>query len=353
MLDSLALPGEGVHAFTSTVTDPFERGREFGAAFPGEVRRTIAFYRALLARCPNPDIDLAEHGALALDAIAAFSADAAAEIRGIADGAGVDVHEVAGINARTELLAIADPEGRVECSTIVSAPASGPAIGAQTWDWYTDMADNWLVWTIPLTSGRTMSTVTEFGILGKIGINSDGLGLLFSILHHEADGQGVGVPVHVLARTVLEQAQDVEAALAVVSGVELTASSTFSLLDQQGTAAVELFPGGRGVVRAEGGWLTRTNHFLSVEGAPGCVDHVTGVNSPTRLADLHRYVTADARREPAGLVAALTGHDPAGPLCSHASDTDTGSTLATVLIDTVAPSVTVWRGWPCQTPLAP
>ena len=341
-----------MRTFTSTETDPAERGRRFGETFPVEVRGTVDFYRDLLARCPNPGVDLAEHGALALGAIERFSSDAASEIRGIAEGAGLDVREVAGINARTELLAIADPHGRVECSTIVSAPTSGPVIGAQTWDWYTGMADNWLLWTVPLEGGGTLATLTEFGILGKIGVNSDGLGLLFSILHHADDGDGVGVPVHVLARTVLERASDIDTAGAIVADAGLTASSTFSLLDRNDTAAIELFPGARGTVLPESGWLVRTNHFLAAQGKSGDLEPSRGPNSAARLRDLRSYVQSDPERTPASLVRALTGHDPDGALCAHPSAGDTGSTLATVVIDTAEPSISVWRGWPCSTPLA-
>lgn len=225
--------------------------------------------------------------------------------------------------------------------------------GAQTWDWHTDMADNWLGWTVPFVDGRSLATLTEFGILGKIGVNDAGLGLLFSILYHAFDGRGVGVPVHVLARAVLDRARTVEEALAVVADAELSASSTFSLLDASGTTAVELFPEGRGIVLSGAGWLARTHHFLSTEGAPGDRSHVTSSNSPIRLAALTDYLRSVADRTAAGLVSALCGHDPDGPLCVHTSAEEPGfSTLATVVIDTSMAQLSVWRGWPCATPLA-
>ena len=340
--------GPDVHQFTSSRLPAYDRGFEFGRRFPQQIRATIGFYRDLLARCPNPDIDLTKGGALALDSIERFSSATADELRGISDGAGLPVAEIAGINARTELLALADPDGTVECSTIVSAPASGVVRGAQTWDWYLAMADGWLQWTIPLPDGRMLSTVTEYGVLGKIGVNDSGLGLLFSILHHEADGNGrVGVPVHVLARTVLEQARDVASALEVIRGAELSASSTFTLLDPTRAAAAELFPHGLGIVYPNDEWLVHSNHFLSNEGAPGCRDHATGINSPTRLRILTEHVRSGAEATDAGLLTALTGHDPAGRLCVHARPDATEATLATVVIDTGVPSLAVWRGWPC------
>lgn len=348
MHDLIPRSGPGVRAFTSSALSPRERGLEFGRAFPQQIRSTIGFYRDLLSRCPRPDVDLEQGGAQALESIERFSPAAAAEIRGIAAGAAVAVEEIAGINARTELLALADPDGTVECSTIVSAPESGPVRGAQTWDWYSAMADGWLQWTIPLPDGRSLSTVTEFGILAKIGVNSAGLGLLFSILHHEDDGNGkVGMPVHVLARTVLELGGSITGAVALADRAELSASSTFTLLDATGAMAVELYPGGLGMVRPHDGWLVRSNHFHSVEGAPGCRDHITGRNSIVRLEALTDHVRGHPDASDAGLLAALTGHDPEGRLCVHAGPETTAATLATVVIDTIEPSLSVWRGWPC------
>lgn len=335
-----------VRRFTSSRLPAFERGVEFGAAFPAEIRATTAFYRDLLARCPNPDVDLTEGGVLALAAIESFSPAAADELRGMAQGAGLLVEELAGINARTELLALADPDGIVECSTFVSAPVGGPVRGAQTWDWYAGMADGWLQWTVPLPTGRTLTTVTEYGVLGKIGVNDAGLGLLFSILHHDADGgDRVGAPVHVLARTVLERADDIAGALDVVDqATDRSASSTFALLDRATAVAAELFPGGRGLVPPEDGWLVHSNHFVSVEGATGCRDQ--GENSPVRYRALREYAHAGPAATDAGLVAALSGHDPRGRLCAHLDPGSTEGTLATVVIDTAAPSLTVWAAAP-------
>lgn len=334
--------------YRSSPLPAFDRGVEFGAAFPDEIRSTVRFYRDMLSRCPTPDVDLARGGAQALRAIEAFSPAAAEEIRGIAAGARVPVEEVAGINARTELLALADPDGMVECSTIVSTPPGGPVRGAQTWDWYSGMSEGWLVWTIPSPQGSSLTTVTEYGILAKIGINDRGIGLLFSILHHEADGHGrVGVPVHVLARTVLEEARDRSAALATVTRAELSASSAFTLLDLSGAFALELFPGGIGVVDSEAGWLTRANDFLSAEGSAGCRAHVSGENSVVRRRVLADHTRGILSISDAALVNALVGHDVDGPLCVHGAAGSSDATLATVVVDVSSPRLSVWRGEPC------
>ncbi len=59
--------------------------------------------------------------------------------------------------------------------------------------------------------GQVVRTLTEYGIVGKLGVSRRGLGLLLNILHHEGDGRGIGVPVHVVARRVLDEARDLDA----------------------------------------------------------------------------------------------------------------------------------------------
>ena len=63
-----------------------------------------------------------------------------------------------------------------------------------------------------------MTTLTEFGVLAKIGVNDAGLGVMLNMLHHGADDQRpvgeprIGFPVHVLLRTLLEDCASVDEA---------------------------------------------------------------------------------------------------------------------------------------------
>jgi hypothetical protein len=45
--------------------------------------------------------------------------------------------------------------------------------------------------------------MTEAGIVGKVGVSSAGVAVLLNILGHRDDGPPIGVPVHVLTRSVL------------------------------------------------------------------------------------------------------------------------------------------------------
>src|SRR3954468_13130492 len=311
--------------FISAPAPPRERGLEFGETHRDEVRGTVAAYAELI------DLD-----AGTLEPIRAAAPELAEEIEGIAAGAGLPVHEVAAINARTELLP-AGPRG--ECSTVVALPGDGrPPVSVQTWDWFGALAGNWLVWTIEHPDGRVGHTVPEYGIVGKIGVNVAGLGVHLNILHHVRDGEGpVGAPVHVLARRALDRATDVTSALELLTPAPVSASSCVTVVDASSAVSVELSPAGPGaVLPTAGGVLLHTNHFLADPGRAGCTDLVTGPDSFVRYDVLRRALgerALDLTED--GVLAAMSSH--VGGVCCHPPDgADPAyeyATLATIAID--------------------
>lgn len=241
-----------LRSFTSSVLPPHERGIEFGERHATDIARTAASYRRLFSTRATRPFDVDTWADRAWERIQELAPWAAPEIRGIAEGAGVPVHEVAAINARTELLAIADPTGTGECSSVVVLPPDQPPVAVQTWDWYDAMRDNWLHWRIPRPDGRVVETVTEFGMLAKIGVartaEGRGIGVLLNMLHHAEDGaEEIGHPVHLLSRQILDQANDLDEALVIAKAASPSASTSLTLVESTGRAvSVELSPQVRG-----------------------------------------------------------------------------------------------------------
>jgi isopenicillin-N N-acyltransferase like protein len=346
-----------VRTFTSSVLGPADRGRELGERLRPHIVRTVTAYRRLFAaRATRPfDVDpWAERAWATITDLAPVAAD---EIGGIAEGARLPVHEVAMLNARTELLAVADPVGVVdECSTVVALPPGGRPVAVQTWDWYDAMADDWFIWTVPHPDGHVVRTVTEYGVLGKIGVSSRGVGVLFNMLRHDDDAlaeeKGLGFPVHLLARQILDTAPDADDAVAQAQGVATSASTSITVVDTSGrSASVELFPGGPGVVRPEDGLLVRTNHFVSEEGAPGCRAAAIGPGSGIRRTTLLDALGTQPPRTADDVVTAMDDHAEVGGVCAHPEeDLDPvlrHATLATVALDVEACDLSVTSGGPC------
>lgn len=344
-----------VRTFRSSPLPPYERGVEFGQQLGGEVRRTVASYRRLFLARAREEFDVDAWSRAAWAAIEQHDPGAAAEIRGIAEGAGLSVAEVASINARTELLAAADPTGRNECSTVVSLPDGGVPVAAQTWDWYARMADGWLHWTVPHPDGRVVETVTEYGVLAKIGVSSTGVGVMLNMLHHRQDegaaADGIGYPVHLLSRRILDTCDSVADAVALTGSVPVTASTSLTVVDRGSAASVELFPGGPGVVEPEDGLLVRTNHFLSTAGADGCLATTISPSSHMRRDTLLGEFKPDRPTDARQVLAAMDDHDEVGGVCVH-PDRRTEpelwhATLATVVLDVATGTLSAVAGGPC------
>ena len=341
-----------IRRFTSSPLAPYERGVEFGEAHASDVTRTVASYRRLFLRRALGPFDVDAWSAQAWTAIGRLAPEAAAELRGIAHGAGCAPEELASVNARTELLAIANPTGVDECSSVVLLPADKPAVAVQTWDWYDAMDDNWLHWTIPYPDGRRIETVTEYGVLAKIGVSSRGVGVLFNMLHHRADGaQRVGFPVHLLSRHVLETAGSAKEAVELARAADVSASTSLTVVDADDAASVELFPGGPGVLEPEDGLLVRTNHFVTEPARSGCLAAAIGPGSGMRRETLLGSLSSASPTTAEEAVAAMHHHADVGGVCAHPDTTLDPvlqhSTLATVVLDVPAGTLDVTPGGPC------
>jgi isopenicillin-N N-acyltransferase like protein len=347
-----------VCVFRSTATDPTARGREFGEHFAQKIGRGIEIYRSVFQRVAGQPVDLRAFGTEALAQTAAFAPELHLEMLGMAQGANVDAELIGALNARTEILAALDATLRGECSTIVGVDASGGApLAVQTWDWYSEFADQWLVWEIPQADGGLTTTVTEFGILGKIGVNSRGLGLHFNILHHERDGGAMGVPVHVLARAVLDGTGDLNRALKLIQSTRVSASSSLTLIAtvdrDSAVVSAEVYPGGPGLVfPSPAGLLVHTNHFLSQPAAMGDTEPRSFPDTLVRHDLLTRRLTQEKALDLPRVLSAMNSHlGTTGAVCCHPDVSLPASgqyaTLATVILDVRTGKLEALAGGPC------
>jgi isopenicillin-N N-acyltransferase-like protein len=348
----------------STTRDPAVRGREIGERFASQVADTLEGYWRLF-RAKGVDPTRAEDTAKrALDDIAAWSPSLAAELAGLATGAGLDGWQVALLNARTEIVALAPPSGHGECSTGVHVPVDGTAPRTiQTWDWYLHLATEALVWSYITDAGLGVHGFTEFGILGKIGVNDAGVGTHLNILNHASDGGGSGIPIHLVARRIHDEATSLDEAIEIIRSASLSSSSTISIAAWDGARAdaaiVELSPAGVAVLPvAPGRTLLHTNHFLDPELARGEANpHMS--DTLGRFAALESRAGAIAETDPAVRADALVAGLPdGGPVCVYEVDEtipDLGwETKATLSLDVAghrlryasgSPAVARERGW--------
>ncbi|QRM57669.1 C45 family peptidase [Sinorhizobium sp. BG8] len=341
--------------FRSTELNSRARGKEFGHRFAAKVKANVDTYGAMFDRLSDGCLDIASAGRDALAAVSIFAPALHEEMLGIAEGAGIDPALIGALNARTEILAAAKAKLRGECSAVIHLPSDLSApVAVQTWDWYQIFHDSWLVWEIPLADGSVTKTMTEYGIVGKSGLNTRGLGLLFTILHHTADGGKIGVPVHVAARAALDGASNIYRAAQLLATAEVSASSSINLVGFEkgiGKAmSVELHPGGPSFVLPDSeGFIVHTNHFLA-PGPAACDTEPRAFPDTLLRHDLLRRGLGAIGQPTAGdVLSEMKRHEGGeGAVCCHpepgADPANAYETLSTVILDVAAGNLEVLKG---------
>ena len=283
-----------------------ERGQQHGLQAKARIERSIATYARLFAWYGIDWRGAQRLGAGYRDVIGNLDPALLAEIEGIAAGAGRHVDEILALNARTEILppsyrgephpdrrkiAAANAKEGVadwgECTAVAVKPArstTGTTLLAQNWDWLGAQRAALVLLRVRNTGGASCLTLTEAGMLAKIGLNSRGFGVCLNILRSSDDGSHPGVPVHVLLRALLER-DSVADAVAFASGLSYGASSNVLCADAAGdTAALEFSPRGLEVVRGAAAALCHTNHFLAPAAARHQASLAPSLSTLPRLA---------------------------------------------------------------------
>ncbi len=379
-----------------TITgEPFERGRQYGAATAAQVRHSIASYARLFAYRRGLDWEAAQGEALAYaPLLAEIAPDLLDEMRGIAAGAGRTLAEIIALNVRTELLAgvgvgVHHPEAAAalarnraagvpqhveqpatgdatgddgECTTAAAAPpatANGGVWLAQTWDWQGDQRAACVLLRIISPDQPPILTVTEAGMVAKIGLNGAGIAVGLNLLRSQADGQRQGMPVHILLRQML-QTTSVAAARQLAERIPASGSSCITLAGAGGELmALEITPGGVAELPAREGLLAHANHCLDAGAAAGeCALEPTSTSRERYGRAWELLHAAAGQIDLAVLASILRDHEGAPRcICRHPDPriaaVDRNESVCGVIIDLAAQTMHVAANVPCLAPFVP
>ena len=330
---------------------PRERGIERGDQLRDELAESLELYLRLFASVGISEAAARADALRLADAIDRWDRRPLAEIEGIAIGGGLEFWQVMALNGRTEILSRAEVPTPGECSTLVHTPRVGAPFGIQTWDWHSELDAYWHTQEI---AGPTHTYVglTEAGILGKIGMNSAGLGLFFNILGH-GDDAPTAVPVHILAAALLGGAGSVAEALDLLATAPIATSGALTLIDRDVAVCAEVSPLGVAELLPVNGFVAHSNHFLDARNAES---EKRGVYEPDSQ---NRYALVAARTEsyPApevadDLLAYLTSGPGEPALCCTADPAaafgNRWATLATVLLEPAYRRARIFDGSPAD-----
>mgnify|MGYP000743054547 CR=1 FL=1 len=249
-----------------------ERGRQHGEGARERVLGSVALYTEQLGDIGFSKTEVDALVEEFLPRMEDWAPDLIEEMRGIAEGAGCGLHDVALVNARTEVLQLAhrqkgvseeEPDGCTGALILPEATRDGNLIHGQNWDWRAECAETSIVLRIRRDDGPDILTYTEAGGLARSGFNSAGLAITANYLECERDYRELGIPLPLIRRRALE-AQHFAMALKVIAITPKSGSNNMMMSTAEGygidleCAPDEAFP-----LYPENGLIVHANHWLS------------------------------------------------------------------------------------------
>jgi len=226
-----------------------ERGFQHGRILANRIERTVEFYTRIFGQSASVLVELANHFK---QKIREFNGEYATEIESVAEGAGLDSSYIYVLNARSELLSLKTNE----CTAIYFQKTG---ILGQNWDWASILEPLTVLMRIEHPNGHVIQMITEPGIIGKIGLNSSGIGVCLNILRIK--GRLDGLPVHVLLRAILDSQSIDEAKIAVEKAGHGKASNIL-VGDQHGNCFDIEFARDRSLTIGPQQTFVHTNHYI-------------------------------------------------------------------------------------------
>ncbi len=187
----------------------YERGLTYGQLCKEEIALTMKGYERLFRESKGVSWDDARKaGKYYLSLTRDFEPDYVEEMRGIAEGAGVDILDIAALNSRTEIMyADSTRAGVTECTCLTVLPPAtegGHTIASQNWDYSLLVSGECLVVVHVYQEDKPnfMMVVEGAGMIGGIGMNDRGVSVLLNALRTTKPVNGI--PFHVRLRAMLE-----------------------------------------------------------------------------------------------------------------------------------------------------
>ena len=230
---------------------PEELGFQHGDRLAEKINNTIEFYAKVSG---DSHEDLLSKARYFKQKIKEYNYDYVREIEALSEGADINPLWIYALNSRTEILSISPNE----CTAIYFQKTG---ILGQNWDWARALEDSIFLMEIEQPNDHKILTITEPGIIGKIGMNSSGLGVCLNILM--IDKELNGVPIHILLRSILDS-KTIEEAKENVKKAGLGKASNILVANGDGECFNVEFAGDRAFyLTPENQILVHTNHFLA------------------------------------------------------------------------------------------
>lgn len=322
---------------------PYEIGQQHGQQAAAQVKGSIAFYEDFFKRQTGKSwSDVQEIAKSFVPYLEGAWPEYLDEMRGVADGTGVAFESILALNVRTEIGYGMLTDG---CTAFAWKTATGSFL-AQNWDWEGEQRDNIICAHITQHGKPTIHMMTEGGIIGKIGLNSAGVGVTLNAIR----AKGITfdkLPCHLALRTALNSSSLQEAKMKL-NKAGVAAACHIQVADVNGNVGFENTAFDQIELEMKDGINTHSNHLTVAHS--GVDDSLMLADSPFRL-DRVRELLASVGPEPTmQKLGDVLKDDKNAPCAINRSPTEKSSiqTLFSIIMDLQQRYATVKMGKPTE-----
>jgi isopenicillin-N N-acyltransferase-like protein len=189
---------------------PGERGRAYGRQYAASIRSFLnsEIYEKFTGR-PASKHEMLRYAAACESRVSEYVPETYAELKGIAEGAGLALEEILLVTLHEELCHNGLLPKIDHCTAVAAGPpdtVAGHTYVGQTWDWMTSAAglSSFICWR--RKEGPSVLSYSYPGLLRAAGINSAGMGLTWVTVPPFEDAvPEIGVPTYVMVAHLLYQ----------------------------------------------------------------------------------------------------------------------------------------------------
>ncbi|WP_245832953.1 C45 family autoproteolytic acyltransferase/hydolase [Oceanobacillus timonensis] len=330
----------------------YQIGYKHGSTLKEKVHNSLATYEKMFRETVGYSWkEACEKALLHLTAIEEYNLNYMKEMEGVAAGANVKFEDILTLNTRSEIALADSPDG---CTSFaLTSPKTHRTWLAQNWDWKGEQTDSLISLEIQQANLPTLQFVTEAGIIGKIGCNSEGIGVCLNAL--VTNTWEPKVPLHLGLRAILES-DSIEKAISKVDNNQIASPANFLIASHTGQSVnMEVSPIHTEQIHAKNGALIHTNHICAEEMKQKVREEVSA-DSYDRLLTIDK-LTRNLTKEnikAEDLFLLLSDHEnyPAS-ICRHAFDENTSKfsgmeTVFSIVMDLTAKKLSWMKGKPCE-----
>lgn len=236
----------------------YEIGHQLGIKLKQQITHNLEVYKELFFQFAGLEWkDVQKLAKQYIPWIERYDKDLIDEIQGMSEGAHVDFLDILALNARTEIMMSSD--GCTSIAAARHATSHAQTLIGQNWDWNVKIKPGMAIVELDQQDKPNILMVTEAGIIGKIGMNSSGIGVCLNMLN--TTESIAGVPVHIVLRGILNS-HSLSQAIGQIGRLRRGNAANFLVASREGEILnVESTPQDYDVIGSESGVIAHTNHF--------------------------------------------------------------------------------------------